>query len=83
MSEAITVMWYDARDPFAETSWQQADMPHQGGMSVKHYLRSKIGLIGLRSNRSLRRFDGTNYVRINMNYVPGPGEVIAMVPKGW
>lgn len=82
MNDCVTIMWHDARDPYAESSWKRAVVPHQRGTTVKHYLQQQR-LIGQRMRMSLRRLVGDFYARIRMTYVPQPGDVIALVPKGW
>lgn len=79
----VKLLLYDARDPYAETSWLEVAVPCRKGVSVKQYLREQAGWMGKRCSRSLRRFDGRSYIRIRMTYVPEPGDIIALVPKGW
>jgi len=82
MTDGVTIIWHDARDPYSDSRWKKVVAPYAPGAAVKYYLRQQR-LTGARTTMSLRKLDGGRYVRIRMSYVPKSGDVIALVPKDW
>ena len=83
MSEVVTILHQGVHSK-ADGEWQQLELPHQPGLSIKHYLHQKIGLTGVRSARALKlRAPDGKYYRIRMTYTPKPGDVVALTPKDW
>ena len=83
MSDNITIVWHDSRDPSASTPWQQVVVPHRRGLAIKYYLQEQAGLIGQRARMSLRCFSAGSWQRVRMTHVPEAGDTIALAPKSW